>query len=104
MGAREDAISMSGRSGAYEFIDWLRARDVDCFVVSGTPQQPMRDTIVRIGLPGHFVNVFGSPTKKPAHYRNILRDRGITGRHFSSSGMATTTKLRRKNWADILCV
>ena len=39
----------------------------------------MRDTIVRIGLMGHFVNVFGSPTKKPDHYRNILRERGITG-------------------------
>ena len=78
--ACEDAIAeCPAVPGAYKFIDWLRARDVDCFVVSGTPQQAMRDTIVRIGLMGHFVNVFGSPTKKPDHYRNILRDRRLTG-------------------------
>jgi len=77
--ACEDAIAACPAvPGAYEFLDWLRARDVDCFVVSGTPQQPMRDTVARIGLSKHFVAVFGSPTKKPVHYRNILRDRGIS--------------------------
>ena len=41
--ACEDAIAACPAvPGAYEFIDWLRARDVDCFVVSGTPQQDAR--------------------------------------------------------------
>ena len=82
--ACEDAIAACPAvPGAYEFIDWLRARDVDCFVVSGTPQQAMRDTIVRIGLIGHFVNVFGSPTKTRSlpQYPSRQRDNGEALRH-----------------------
>tara|TARA_B100000676_G_scaffold292556_1_gene328312 strand:- start:315 stop:962 length:648 start_codon:yes stop_codon:yes gene_type:complete len=58
--------------GSTAFLDWLQARPVYCFVVSGTPQTPLRETVKRIGLEDRFVDVLGDPVSKPEHYNNIL--------------------------------
>ena len=50
------------------FLDWLRPQRIDCFVVSGTPQVPLRETVRRIGLEDRFVDVLGDPTGKSQHY------------------------------------
>ncbi|PPR63506.1 MAG: hypothetical protein CFH10_00502 [Alphaproteobacteria bacterium MarineAlpha4_Bin2] len=69
----EDAIAACSEvPGATRFLDWLRGRAVDCFVVSGTPQLPLRDTIRRIGLVDSFVDILGYPVTKPQHYADVL--------------------------------
>lgn len=76
--ACEDAIAACPEvPGAFAFLNWLCDRDVDCFVVSGTPQTPMRETVRRIQLWDHFRDVFGSPTDKPTHYAHILSKNGF---------------------------
>ncbi len=75
--ACEDAIAACSEvPGAGAFLDWLQPRPVDCFVVSGTPQVPMRETVRRIGLEDRFVDVLGDPTDKPQHYADILARTG----------------------------
>ena len=75
--ACEDAIAASREvPGAGAFLDWLRLRRIDCFVVSGTPQVPLRETVRRIGLDDRFVDVLGDPTGKPQHYADILARTG----------------------------
>ena len=75
--ACEDAISAWPEvPGAMAFLDWLRGRRVDCFVVSGTPQAPLRDTVQRIGLADRFVDILGHPVGKPEHYADILERTG----------------------------
>ena len=69
----EDAIAACPEvPGSAAFLDWLQARPVDCFVVSGTPQRPLRETVKRIGFEDRFVDVFGDPVSKPEHYADIL--------------------------------
>jgi phosphoglycolate phosphatase len=75
--ACEDAIAACPEvPGAGDFLNWLHRRRVDCFVVSGTPQLPLRETVRRIGLEDHFVDVLGDPTGKPEHYADILARTG----------------------------
>ena len=63
--------------GSTAFLDWLQARPVYCFVVSGTPQTPLRETVKRIELEDRFVDVLGDPVSKPEHYTNILARTGL---------------------------
>jgi phosphoglycolate phosphatase-like HAD superfamily hydrolase len=75
--ACEDAIAACPEvPGAGAFLDWLRPQGIDCFVVSGTPQIPLRETVRRIGLEDRFVDVLGDPTGKPQHYADILARTG----------------------------
>ena len=71
--ACEDAIAACPEvPGSTAFLDWLQARPVYRFVVSGTPQTPLRETVKRIGFEHRFVDVLGDPVSKPEHYTNIL--------------------------------
>lgn len=72
--------------GAGEFLDWLHRRPIDCFVVSGTPQEPLRDIVRRIGYQDRFVDVLGDPVGKPAHYADILSRTGYSGDELLSIG------------------
>jgi len=76
--ACEDAIAECPEvPGAFAFIDWLRHRNIPCFIVSGTPQVPLRETVRRVGLQGRFEEVFGGPMSKPDHYASILKRTGL---------------------------
>jgi len=76
--ACEDAIAACPEvPGATAFLDWLQARPVYCFVVSGTPQTPLRETVKRIGFEDRFVDVLGDPVSKPEHYSDILARTGL---------------------------
>lgn len=61
-------------TGAQEFLDFCRADKPELllFVVSGTPEPELQEIVTRRGLKSYFVEVLGSPTKKPAHIRNQL--------------------------------
>ena len=75
--ACEDAIAACPEvPGTTAFLDWLQARVVDCFVVSGTPQASLRSTMQRIGLSDRFVDILGYPVAKSEHYFNILERMG----------------------------
>lgn len=85
--ACEDAIAACPKvPGAVAFLDWLGARGTDCFVVSGTPEAPMRDTVRRLGWHGRFRGVFGGPTGKPEHYAAILEAHGLMPEEVLSVG------------------
>ena len=76
--ACEDAIAACPEvPGSTAFLDWLQARPVYCFVVSGTPQTPLRETVKRLDLEDRFVDVLGDPVSKPEHYTNILARTGL---------------------------
>ena len=61
--ACEDAIAACPEvPGSTAFLDWLQARPVYCFVVSGTPQTPLRETVKRIELEDRFVDVLAIPS------------------------------------------
>ena len=76
--ACEDAIAACPEvPGATSFLDWLQDRSVLCFVVSGTPQVPLRETVKRIGFGSRFEDVLGDPVAKPEHYADILKRTGL---------------------------
>ena len=62
--------------GPGPFLDWLRRQGIDCFVVSGTPQVPLCETVRRIGFEDRFVVVLGDPTGKSQQYVDILARNG----------------------------
>ena len=69
----EDAIvNCAEVPGAEAFLNWLKVRRVSCFVVSGTPQVPLRNTIQRIGWSGYFSDILGYPVEKSEHYNTIM--------------------------------
>lgn len=61
-GAREALGSLSGR--------------VPMAVVSGTPQEELRDIVARRRLDDLFLEVLGSPTSKPDHLRGLCARHG----------------------------
>jgi len=58
-------------AGALEFLDAAHSRS-DLHVVSGTPQDELRDIVERRGLARYFRSVSGAPETKPAAFARIL--------------------------------
>lgn len=70
--ACEDAIAAAPRvPGAWDFLDWLAGRMIAQFLVSGTPEEPLRAIAARLGIADRFAGIFGAPTAKPEHYARI---------------------------------
>ena len=66
-------------TGALEFLKAHRDH-YDFYVVSGTPQDEIKDIVTVRGLSLYFKGVHGSPKTKDAAVREILAERGITGK------------------------
>ena len=51
------------------------------YVVSGSDQEELRGVFSAHGIRDCFVDVLGSPTKKPAHFKAVLKQRRISAEH-----------------------
>lgn len=58
--------------GAEDFIVQMQGR-CPIFVISGTPEDELRQVIDVRNMAGYFTEILGSPTRKPVHIRNLLR-------------------------------
>ncbi len=64
---------------ALEFAERMGG-STSVFVVSGADQDELRDVFAKHGILDRFAEVLGSPTRKVAHLRRILAERGVSPR------------------------
>jgi phosphoglycolate phosphatase-like HAD superfamily hydrolase len=57
--------------GAKEFLDGYSGH-YECFVVSGTPEEEIKEIIHRRGMDRYFKNIFGAPKEKQKVVKDIL--------------------------------
>ena len=69
---KESIIKMPIVSGAIELLEELQANDVKSFIVSGTPQNELREIVEAKKLGNYFQGVFGSPMNKKEILQTIL--------------------------------
>ncbi len=65
--------------GAKKFLD-KHYRQIPLFIVSGTPQEEIREIVERKGLSRYFQGVFGSPNSKDYWVSKILSESQFLGR------------------------
>lgn len=70
---RDAVIAAPLIPGAAETLQLLKAQTIPCFVVSGTPHDEMNAIVQAKGLHEYFVEVHGSPRKKPVVVADILQ-------------------------------
>ena len=61
-----------------EFMGQLKEHGCQSYIASATPHQEMVDICNRLGIYDLFVEILGSPEKKPVLLKKILRDSGST--------------------------
>jgi beta-phosphoglucomutase-like phosphatase (HAD superfamily) len=70
---RDEVVAASYIGGALATLLKLQLSKTPCFVVSGTPEEEMRDIVDRKGLSPYFREVHGSPRAKSAIVADIVR-------------------------------
>ncbi len=65
--------------GAKEFLDKYY-RQISLFIISGTPQEEMREIVEQRNLGQYFQGVFGSPNSKDYWVRKIMSESQFPGR------------------------
>lgn len=73
----EKVISVDWIAGAEEFLKSVYGT-VPIFVISGTPEDELKEIITRRNIDHYFQEILGSPVRKPAHIRNLLSDYNLT--------------------------
>lgn len=73
----ENVIHVDWIAGAEEFLKNVPAT-VPVFVISGTPEDELKEIIKRRKIANYFQEILGSPVRKPAHIRNLLSDYSLT--------------------------
>jgi phosphoglycolate phosphatase-like HAD superfamily hydrolase len=75
--------------GAQEFLE--RAHGCAAMhLISGTPDEELKDIVERRGLSRYFVSVHGAPMSKSDAFRAIVRDRGYVPARVLAIGDAMT--------------
>jgi phosphoglycolate phosphatase len=64
--------------GATTTLDIL-ARNRPLYVISATPQDPLRRVVARRGWSAHFRDVLGRPASKPENLTRVMQREGIDG-------------------------
>lgn len=59
-------------AGAEEFLVRMQGR-CPIFVISGTPEDELKRVISARHMEGYFTEILGSPIRKPAHIRHLLK-------------------------------
>lgn len=73
----EEVLKAPFIEGALESLKFLKKQEVPAFVVSGTPQEEVRDIVKRRGLEDYFTEVHGAPRKKDEIIREITLKYGL---------------------------
>jgi HAD superfamily hydrolase (TIGR01549 family) len=66
-------IGASWIKGAQEFLIEMQGR-CRIFLISGTPEDELKQVVKARGMTRYFDEILGSPIKKPAHIRALLSD------------------------------
>lgn len=69
---RDQVVAAPSINGALATLQQLSQLNTPCFVVSGTPEEEMRDIVERKGLSPYFREVHGSPQVKSAIVADIV--------------------------------
>jgi len=77
--------------GAKEFLESY-AQEVPCYVISGTPEEELRNIIRTRGMESYFHGVFGSPPTKVEIGNEIIRQTGYGQMNVWFVGDATTDR------------
>jgi HAD superfamily hydrolase (TIGR01549 family) len=67
----EKVVAAPWLPGAIELLDKAKPY-LPLFLISGTPQDELRDIVARKGISHYFQEILGSPIKKPEHIKNVL--------------------------------
>jgi len=71
----EEVVAAPEIAGAGAFLE--HCRGLPCYVISGTPQDEIRQICQRRGLSGRFREILGAPASKTEHLRRILAECGF---------------------------
>lgn len=71
----EGVVEAAWVPGALEAIRVLHARGLSLYVVSGTPEDELREIVSLRALASYFTGVYGSPTTKDVLLSKVLGDR-----------------------------
>jgi HAD superfamily hydrolase (TIGR01549 family) len=67
----EKVVAAEWIRGAQEFLEELN-NQLPIFVISGTPEDELKEVICRRKMEEYFREILGSPIRKPAHINNLL--------------------------------
>lgn len=67
----EKVVNAGWIAGAEEFLN-NNHQNFQLFVISGTPEEELRQIIHRRKMARYFKEILGSPVKKPRHIKNLL--------------------------------
>jgi HAD superfamily hydrolase (TIGR01549 family) len=73
----EKVINVDWIAGAEEFLNSAHGT-IPVFVISGTPENELREIVRKRKIVDYFQEILGSPVRKPAHIRNLLSDYNLT--------------------------
>jgi len=59
-------------SGVEKLLEWLKARNVPCFLVSGGDEEELKGVFSVRGLDKYFMEILGSPKKKIDHVKGLV--------------------------------
>ena len=69
----EKVIASDWVNGAKDFLEKYYIK-IDLYVVSGAPQEELDLVIDKRGMRKYFKGIYGTPTIKPVHFRNIISE------------------------------
>ena len=69
----EKVIRSDWVKGAKEFLDKYY-KTIDLYVISGTPEDELKQIVEKRNMKKYFKNVLGSPVTKPVHILNIIKE------------------------------
>jgi len=75
--------------GSIEFLQTLRARNVVCYIASGTSESYVRDEAELLGIAPFFVDIFGAHADYKNHSKKIIIG-NIVGKHSLGNGELVT--------------
>ena len=85
----EKVVSARFVKGTKNLLDYC-LDNFDLFVVSGTPQDELREIVERRSMANYFLGVYGSPTNKQNLVENILQQNQFKPNHVLLIGDALT--------------
>lgn len=85
----EKVVGVDWIAGAKEFLD-NSPEGIPLFVISGTPEDELKQILTRREISGYFSEILGSPTRKPNHIRRLLGEHKLDAENCVFVGDALT--------------
>lgn len=86
----QEVISSKYIDGAPGIFNVLKQHDVNCFIITGTPQNEIEYILNELGISDYFQAIGGSPIKKKEWCDSFLKDFKLSAKETIFIGDATT--------------